>query len=144
MSTRIWHRKVGNKSCRGTTSAYHTCCAPDVCWRAVDGTNQDFQGPILAGLNVLCKMFMLRTGNKVKIHLRTVCVPHLTQYNPLERANRNVSPTMPPYVCFIHQSRAISTSQPQAYGVVFPPSCIWSNSWAATERLCTDFWWGKI
>jgi len=43
------------------TTAYHTCCTPDISRRAVRWTNEYFQTTVLAGLNVVRKMMMLNT-----------------------------------------------------------------------------------
>lgn len=39
--------------------AYHACCAPDVSWGPILGTNQHLHGPVLPSLNILSEVLVL-------------------------------------------------------------------------------------
>jgi hypothetical protein len=38
---------------------YHACCAPDVSWGPILGTDQHLHGPVLPSLNILSEVLVL-------------------------------------------------------------------------------------
>lgn len=55
---------------------YHACCAPDVSWGPILGTDQHLHGPVLPSLNILSEVLVHPAGvaKVCNLDLDLVCI----------------------------------------------------------------------